>query len=106
MKKTNKFLSGAAVGAALGIAAGVALSLIDEKKIKKGFISAKREAAMIYKKVSPELKKYKKIGETEFNKFMEKAVNDFSKARKISKAETNEIIKEAKKYWQTVKKHI
>ncbi len=106
MKKNHKFASGAAVGAALGVAAGVALSLLDEKKIKKGISNAKREAAIIYKKASPELKKYKKIGEAQFNKLMEKAVLDFSKARKISKSETNSIIKEAKKYWQTVKKHL
>ena len=106
MKKNTKFTSGAMIGAAIGIAAGIALSLIDGKKVKSGVSSAKREAALIYKNAAPKLKKLKKLGEKEYHTFIESAVLNFAKAQKISKSETEEILKETKKYWQQIKKHL
>lgn len=105
-KKSNKFISGAVVGTALGVAAGVVLAVLDEKKIKSGVNSAKREAAMIYKKAAPQLKQYKKLGEKEFDAVMKKAVHEFAKARKMSKKDSGAVLREVEKYWKEVKKHL
>ena len=44
--------------------------------------------------------------EKEYADFMKKAGPAYAKAKKLSKKETAAMVKEAKKYWKEVRKHV
>ncbi|MBI2035821.1 MAG: hypothetical protein HYT12_04055 [Candidatus Liptonbacteria bacterium] len=102
----RKFFEGALLGAAFGAASGIVLGVINSKKIKKGAAKSKKHAAEFYKQAVPQLKKLKRVGEGEYDEFMKKAIANYARVKKLSGREAMELAREAKKYWQEIKKHI
>jgi len=105
MKKNNtlKFLEGAVAGVTLGIAATIFLASKRGKKLKRDLGHTMFD---FYSYIAPKLKKIKKMGEKEYQLFMEKAVKQYAKAKKVSADVTKELLKETKKSWNYFSKHL
>ncbi|MFA6189930.1 MAG: YtxH domain-containing protein [Candidatus Staskawiczbacteria bacterium] len=99
MTKENKFkfLEGAVAGIALGVAASMFLS---SKKGKKMMDNIEDITADFYKNISPKLKKMKKMGEKEYALFMENAVEQYIKTKKISEDMAKQLAVKAKQSWK------
>ncbi len=94
------------MGAVIGVASGAVVGALNSKKIKKGAAISKKKAQEFYKKALPQLKKIKKVGEAEYRVFMENALKNYSKAKKLSASEAHELRKDIGTYWKEIKKHL
>jgi gas vesicle protein len=109
MKKTNnggtaaKVLGGAAAGIALAVAASMFLSSKKGQELKG---TVEEMTADFYKKISPQLKKVKKMGEKEYKVFMKAAAEKYAKAKKMSEESAQELIKNAEQSWKHFSKHL
>ena len=103
MKKTKShLLEGALVGAALGIAAGLLFAPKAGKKLRGDI---QNRAADFYKYIAPKVKQLKKMSEAQYKQFIKTAVANYGKVRKLSKAETKELMGYAENFWKHFKKH-
>ncbi len=102
-ENTVKFLEGAVAGIALGVAASMFLSSKKGKEFKKNIASV---TADFYKYISPKLKKIGKMGEREYKEFMKNAVEQYSKAKKISEGMAKDLVKDAQQSWNHFSKHL
>ena len=81
-KKSNiKFIQGAALGLALGIATNLFLKSKTGKKVKK---EINHKLADFYNYISPKIKKMGDITEDQYKEFMDKAVDQYVKLKKVS----------------------
>lgn len=96
MKKSTKLIAGAVAGVALGVAAGLFLQSKRGKKLRK---DAENYVADFYKYISPRLKKIGKMGREEYGEFMDMAVEQYAKAKKISSPLVKELKSTVKKSW-------
>jgi len=105
MAKNNasKFLQGAVAGIALGVAGSMFLSSKKGQELKD---NVEDLTADFYKKVSPKLKKIKKLGEKEYKMFMKGAAEQYSKTKKISEEMATQLIKDAQQSWKHFSKHL
>jgi gas vesicle protein len=99
----GKLLEGALVGAVLGIAAGI---LITSETGKKMGTDIKKLSGDFYRYMAPQVKKLKKLGESEYNKLVDQSVKKYAKVKKLSLEEEKVIAKEAKRSWGHIKKHL
>ncbi|MDO8669692.1 MAG: YtxH domain-containing protein [Candidatus Buchananbacteria bacterium] len=97
-----KLLEGALAGAVLGAVAGLLLAPESGKKMRKDL---KKKSAEFYNSLVPQLKKMGKMGEADYRMAIKKAMSVYSKAKKLSSAETKELTREAEGYWKQIKKH-
>ncbi len=95
-------LGGALVGAVLGVAAGMLLAPKSGKKLRKD-ISGR--VADFQKYISPKLKQLKTMSETQYNEFMKTAIDGYSKAKKLSAEQAEELRGYAQEFWTHFKKH-
>jgi gas vesicle protein len=106
-KKKNgsggKLLEGALVGAVLGIAAGMILTSEAGKKMGTDI---KKLSVDFYRYMAPQVKKLKKLGESEYNALVEQTVKKYAKAKKLSLAEEKILAKEAKRSWGHIKSQL
>lgn len=103
-KQTNKYaqLEGALVGAVIGVGAVLLAQSDFGKKLGK---EAKDSFADFLKYLAPHAKKIKKMGEEEYKKLVGEAMKQYSKNKKLSKAEIDRLTKEAHSTWKHLKKH-
>lgn len=87
----------------MGAAAAIFLTPESGKNLRKDI---KKRASEFYRYIAPRLKKIKKIGEEEYKELVKTAAHQYSQSRKISKTETDALIKEAHKTWKELKKHL
>lgn len=99
----GKLLEGALVGAVLGIAAGI---LITSEAGKKMGTDIKKLSGDFYRYMAPQVKKLKNLGESEYNTLVDQSVKKYAKAKKLSLAEEKVLVKEAKRSWGHIKKHL
>lgn len=104
MKKNNrmKVIEGRLISAALGIAAGIAL-LPESGRIFIGDV--KKKSAEFHAYLAPRFKKIKKVGEKEYNSFVENTMETYTKTKHFSEKEKKALIVHAKKSWKHIKKH-
>ncbi len=106
MAKNNgaiKMLEGAIAGLALGVAASMFMSSKKGKELKNNIADI---SADFYKYISPKLKKAQKMGEKQYKEFMKNSVDQYAKAKKLTTAMTDELVKEAQQTWKHIAKHI
>lgn len=96
-------LAGGLIGAALGVGAGLlAESNLGKQLGKEG----KHLSADFYRYMSPQIKKVKEVGEAEYKEFVEKAIERYSKDKKLSKTEAQHLAKDAQASWKHLKKNL
>jgi gas vesicle protein len=95
-KDTSKVIAGAVAGIALGVAAGLFLQSKKGKKMRK---DAENYVADFYKYISPKLKKIEKMGKEEYQEFMDGALEQYAKAKKISGPMIKELKATVQKSW-------
>ena len=80
MKKNNtiKVIKSGLVGATLGVAAGIMLAPESGKKFRGDI---KKKSAEFYAYLAPKLKKIKKVGEEEYDSFVQNAIKSFEYGR-------------------------
>ena len=97
MEKNNiKFVQGAVAGVALGVAASLFLTSKTGKKLRKDFSNT---MADFYKHIAPQIKKIEKMGEKEYKEFMDNAIDQYGKVKKVSKVLIKKLKVEAGKSW-------
>ena len=96
-------MGGALVGAALGAAAGLFMAPASGEKLRK---DVKRRAAELYKMAAPKLKQFAEMSEPEYKAVMQKALEAYGKAQKLSAEEAKMLRKEAEASWKTLQKHL
>lgn len=103
MKKNNtiKVIKGGLIGAALGIAAGIILAPESGKKFRSDI---KKKSAEFHAYLAPRFKKMKKVGEKEYDSLINRAVESYSKTKHLSEQEGKDLIAQAKKSWEHIKK--
>src|SRR3989344_439891 len=103
MKKNNtiKVIEGGLVGMTLGVAAGIMLAPESGKKFRGDI---KKKSAEFYAYLAPKLKKIKKVGEEEYDSFLNNAIKSFAKTKHLSKKEISSLVSQAKKSWKHIKK--
>ena len=99
MGNKSKFVEGALIGAVIGAAAGMLLAPKSGKKLQKDL---ERLSADFFKALAPRLKKIKKVGEKEYRALVQSAVNRFAVAKKLTKKETDELLRRAQGYWKNI----
>ncbi|MFA6077760.1 MAG: YtxH domain-containing protein [Candidatus Paceibacterota bacterium] len=100
---SGKLLEGALVGAVLGVVAGI---LITSEAGKKIGTDIKKLSGDFYRYMAPQVKKLKNLGESEYNTLVDQSVKKYAKAKKLSIAEEKILVKEAKRSWNHIKKHL
>ncbi len=102
-KNGGKLLGGALVGAVLGVAAGMLLAPESGKKMRKDI---KKLSGDFYRYIAPQVKKLKQVGEAQYNTFIAKGAKNYAKAKRLSLSEEKMLIKEGKRSWRHIKKHL
>jgi gas vesicle protein len=107
-KQTSKgngyaWIAGGLVGAALGVGAAL---LAESKAGKKMGKEVKHAASDFYKFMVPKLKQVKKMGEVEYKKFVEEAMKQYSKKKKLSAVEAKQLVKDAHATWKHLKRNL
>jgi len=100
---TGKVLAGAVAGIALGVAASMFLSSKKGKELKG---QAGEKVADFYKYIAPKLKNIGKMGEKEYKQFMKDAVEQYSKAKKLSAETAKDLMADMQKSWSHFSKHL
>lgn len=95
-------MEGALVGAALGVAAGMLFAPKSGKKLRKDIGG---RVADFHKYISPKIKQFKNMSESQYKTFIKNAIAGYSKARKLSNVEARELAGYAEKFWKHFKKH-
>ncbi len=105
MAKGNatKFLQGTVIGIALGVAASIYLALKKGKIVKEDIVDV---TADFFEYISPKVKKIEKMGAKEYKLFMENAVEQYAKAKKISAKMARHLLKEAQESWKHFSRHL
>ncbi len=100
-KRSYLLLEGAAIGAALG--AGI-VALAKSKAGQKALKQVKHEGEEFLKYLTPKVKKMKKMGETEYKKLVNSAMEAYNKDKKISQVEAKKFVKKAQDSWKKIVK--
>ncbi|MCR4328906.1 MAG: YtxH domain-containing protein [Patescibacteria group bacterium] len=104
MKKNGEMmLGGALVGAVLGVAAGVLLAPESGKKMRRDI---RKLSGDFYRYLAPQIKRLKKVSETQYHAFVTEGVKKYADAKKLSLAEVKIIASEAKRSWGHMKKNL
>ncbi len=85
----------------LGVAAGMYLAS-DSPKELKGKLAKKY--ADFSKFMAPKLKKLKKVSKEQYDAMVDKSMDGFSKAYKVTKSEAAALAKTAKKHFEDITK--
>ncbi|MDO8523247.1 MAG: YtxH domain-containing protein [bacterium] len=105
-KNKGKLVEGALIGAVLGVAAGMFLASETGKKLeKKAGKNIKKLSGEFYRYLSPQVKKLKRMGQEEFNAFVQEGAKKFAKVKQLSLQEEKNLAMEAKRTWGHIKKH-
>jgi gas vesicle protein len=100
VKGSGHFIEGALIGAALGVAAGIFAGSKTGKKVGKEVKrNVKHQSIEFYKYIAPRIRKAKRMSETQYKVFVKEAVKSYGKGRKLSTAETADLLKEAQSLW-------
>ncbi len=102
-KNGGKLLGGALIGAVLGAAAGMLLAPESGKKMRRDI---KRLSGDFYRYIAPQVKKLKRVSEAQYNTFVAKGAKNYAKAKRLSLSEEKILIKEGKRSWRHIKKHL
>lgn len=103
VSKKEKLLEGALVGAVLGVAAGMLLSPESGKKLREDI---KKLPGDFYRYMAPRVKKLKKVGEKQYDAFVDEGVKNYVKAKKLSVSEEKMLKNETRRFWKNIKKHL
>ena len=98
--KSTKVLSGMLMGAALGVAAGMFLNSPKGKKVQRDI---KKTAADFYSNLSSKMKTMKDVSEKKYKILVKDTMAKFEKAKKLTKAEAQELKKHADASWKHIK---
>lgn len=99
----GKVVGGALIAGGLAVAAGLFLASKQGQKFRKGI---KARYSDFYKQMAPKLKKLKSMSEREYQAYMKSAVQAYARAKKLTAAESDELMGYADTVWKAVKKHI
>jgi len=97
-----KILEGALAGAVLGVVAGLMLAPESGKELRRDL---KKKSAEFYHYLGAQLKKLKKVSEKDYKILVRKAMETYSKTKKLSKDDVKKIVSGAESYWKHLKKH-
>lgn len=103
VSKKEKLLEGALVGAVLGVAAGMLLAPESGKKLREDI---KKLPGDFYRYMAPRVKKLKKVGEKQYDAFVDEGVKNYVKAKKLSVSEEKMLKNETRRFWKNIKKHL
>jgi gas vesicle protein len=107
MKKKNitskEVLGGALIGAAVGVTAGIVGGSKAGKKIGH---KIEQKVTSFYKYLSPELKRMKNAGESEYKAFVKGAVEKYGEVKKLSTTEVKHLAREAAASWDHIKNNL
>ncbi len=101
-KNEERFLPGTLVGAVLAVAG----SMLRASKSENVRADIKKLSGDFYHQVSPEIKKMKNVGQTQYQALMTESAKKYAQIKKLSLAESQVLAKEAKRSWVHIKKHL
>jgi gas vesicle protein len=100
---TFKFLEGTAAGVALAVAASIYLASKRGQAFEENLAKV---MADFYKYISPKVKKIKKMGEKEYKVFMENAVVQYARTKKVSASIAKQLVRETQQSWKHFARHL
>lgn len=106
-KKEGKFLKGTMVGMVLGVLASVLITSESGKKMRKEMgRDMKKLSGDFYRYMTPQVKKFKRVGEAQYNTFVDENVKKYARIKKLSLSEEKRLVREAKRSWKHIQKHL
>ena len=102
-KSGGKILTGTLVGAALGVVAGMLLSPKSGKEMRN---DVSKLPADFYRYIAPKIKKMKQVSEAQYHSLVEKGVQQYATAKRLTLDEGKMLLLEAKRSWNHMKRHL